>query len=169
MPELNPDWLAAYKAERRRCGGLNPRLLLSGEEEQRVAGLVRCPDPPPLWRRLGLYQPIDVPACPVPADAVPSAEAALQQLLQAAGCDDPSSAATLPAYPLQVGGSPAGAPPTPLQRAMHAELQDSWDSHHSTPLAEAVLPGAQAAILEMQVRRGRAGVCSRAACTHNMR
>ncbi|PRW58669.1 hypothetical protein C2E21_2704 [Chlorella sorokiniana] len=35
MPELDPDWLAAYEAVRRRSGGLNPRLLLTAEEEQR--------------------------------------------------------------------------------------------------------------------------------------
>ncbi|KAL4428607.1 hypothetical protein ABPG77_008919, partial [Micractinium sp. CCAP 211/92] len=161
-PELDPEWAAAYQKERQGLGALNPRLQLAPAEELRAQGHYSVPPAPPLWRRLALHRPIEVPACPVAADAVSATEARLSELVVMS-----DGQATVPAYPLPVGSvedrknkkskkekkrnagcgdGPAGhagpARATPLERQMHAELEDSWHTHHSTPAPVSVKPGA---------------------------
>ena len=158
-PELDPEWVAAYEQERQRLGGLNPRLQLTPAEELRAQGYRSAPPQPPLWRNLGLYRPVEVPACPVPTDIVGRTEDWLCKLLIWSDGE-----ATVPAYPLQVGSGAAEhvehaehagpAQATPLERQMHAELEDSWHVHHSTAAPVAVIAKAAAGIDASKVRAG---------------
>ncbi|KAL4434355.1 hypothetical protein ABPG75_000796 [Micractinium tetrahymenae] len=156
-PELDPEWAAAYQQERQHRGALNPGLQLTPAEELRAQGHHSAPAAQPLWRRLALHRAVKVPACPVAAAVAPRTEARLCELVVMSDGE-----ATVPAYPLPVGshegggggetGGSSGSSPagpvnaTPLERQMHAELEDSWDVHHSTPAAVAVKPGAADAI-----------------------
>lgn len=166
---LDPEWAASYQHERQRLGSLDPRLLLSADEEVRAQGHVSAAPQPPLWKRQRQYAPVEVPPCPVATDAVAGFEAALLQLVQwptaAAAAAAAGGGQPVPAYPLSVGGgagqageAPAGQP-TPLQAAMHAELEASWAIHHRTLEPEGVQPGAAARIAEMQVGRASKQPC----------
>lgn len=158
-PELDPEWATAYQMERRRLGALNPRLLLAPVEELRAQGHYSAPASSPLWRRLALHRPIEVPTCPVAPEVVARTEAMLGELVITADGE-----ATAPAYPLPAGGShvvsgsgrlaggPRAAEATPLERQMHAELEDSWHVHHSTPGADSVRPGVIAILAASSVR-----------------
>lgn len=144
-PEL-ADWLQAYQCEREALGSSNPWLLLTAGEEQRSLGLLReVPQPPP-WKRLRLCQPLDVPPCPVGAELVLGIEAALRQLVL------PGAAVKAEGYPLLAGGSAQRS--TPLERDMHAELEGSWNTHHSLPAPVGVRADAADVIRQAQVRMG---------------
>lgn len=157
-PVADPDWGPAYLQECRlsQAGGSggNPRLLLTPGEERRAMGVLRPSAAAPLWQRLRLYDEIQVPPCPVAADVVPAMEARLLQLVAAAAAvpGSPPAPSTpdsqLPPYPLRVG-SGEGAH-IPLERRMHAELEDSWRVHHRTAVATVVVPGMQQALLRAQ-------------------
>ncbi len=102
----------------------------------------------PVWRRPGAFSTHDVPPCPVPASVVPDAEKLLAALVQRAR---PAGSSTLAPYPLTAGPQPA-----PLVRAMHAELQASWDEHQRMEARGvlAVKPGALGVIEAQRVRCG---------------
>lgn len=150
------DWQLAYLEESSR----NPRQLLTASEELRTLGQRRPQPPPPLWQRLGLCAPVDVPACPVSSTVVADSEAALAGLLQpvqqqangAAG--QPNGAAAHqepPPYPLVVGGGEGGGEAVDLERLMHAELQESWELHHQDLQQLEVAPDAKQRIAQLQV------------------
>jgi hypothetical protein len=126
-------------------------------------GALRPAAAPPLWKRLHLCEDIQVPPCPVAADVVPAMEALLQQLVAAAAAvpGSPPAPSTpdsqLPPYPLRTG-SGEGAD-IPLERRMHAELEDSWRVHHCTPVATAVVPGALQSLLRAQASARDINVC----------
>ena len=116
-------------------------------------GVLRPSAAAPLWQRLRLYDEIQVPPCPVAADVVPAMEAWLLQLVAAAAVPgSPPAPSTpdsqLPPYPLRVG-SGEGAD-IPLERRMHAELEDSWRVHHRTAVATTIVPGTQQSLLRAQ-------------------
>jgi hypothetical protein len=82
----------------------------------------------------------------VAADYVAEQEAMLQGLVV-----QPAAPSEALAYPLDSGGADAKE----LQRTLHKELQESWEMHHKSPVATAVVAGARQVIEGMQVRGGR--------------
>lgn len=61
-PALLADWRLAYLQATQVAPYANPRALLTHGEELRAVGhhARRLAPPPPLWKRLGHYQPIEV-------------------------------------------------------------------------------------------------------------
>lgn len=173
LPVLDPDAGTAYLISSCQVlpGGFpaQHRLRLSPEEEARTLGAVcsaQMARGMPAWQRLGLCTPVDrsVPACPVPGGYVAAQEQALLQLVQqpqvpaaaGAAATRQSDNGTAPPYPLKVPAAAGkGAAPGEglwLEQDMHAQLERSWQAHHSIRVvATAVLPGAQEAIQAMQV------------------
>ena len=102
----------------------NPRMLLSDEEELRALGGARRPGgcPPPPWFWSGSCHSQSVPACPVNAAWVVQMEA------EVCHCVTESAGRAAPPYPLSMM---AGA--LPLEKAMHDELEASWQATHQAP------------------------------------
>lgn len=169
-PALQDDWATCYLQEKQQAlssGHANPRLLLSPLEEERALGYrLGVPTPaPPVWKRLRLFQPVHVPGCPVPADAVFRTERALEDLVvlaagapkagtageQAAGQFGSAAEEALPPYPLRLAAGHSGDP-MPLELEMHAELEESWREHHRCRAPTAVTIDAEEQIWQAQVR-----------------
>ena len=104
---------------------MNPRMLLSDEEELRALGGARRlrGAPPPHWFRSGSCRTQGVPECPVSAAWVVRMEAEISR------CLAESSGRAVPPYPLSMM---AGA--LRLEKAMHDELEASWQASHRAPV-----------------------------------
>ena len=129
----------------------NLRLMLTPVEEQQSSGLQCTGTPLPEWLRRGLYQPVEVPPCPVLASAIPEAEARLADLVVMGSGTSGTSRATAPAYPLAVAGSGSGS--STLAAEMHGELRSSWEAHHTAPRHEGNVPDAAASIEQERVSK----------------
>lgn len=121
VPAALADWRLAFVQDccaQARAGYKNPHALLAPEEELRAMGHLaqRAVQPAPLWKKLGYYEAVEVPACPVSAALVADTEARLRELLVMGTARDDA-----PPYPLHCGGA---AGHVPLAQAMHAELED---------------------------------------------
>lgn len=139
-PILSSDDATAYLQERLQFGGTNPRLLLTPGEEKRVLGCQRATPPVPSWLRMGQFNAIEVPECPIGPEVVPALEKGL------CGLVNRSLVNVLPAYPLSLIGS------TPLEGEMHGELEESWNAHHSYAAVEVLTLGARDLIFCAQVK-----------------
>jgi hypothetical protein len=145
---LDPDAATAYLLQARRVlpGGfcLNPRLQLSGSEEQ---WLLHAGEPisssskrVPAWRRFGLFNPIqELPQIPLEAAFVKDTEQQLQQGVV------PAAKQEIPKYPLQYNKD------LPLEKEMHEQLKRSWECYHSHPEPTEVVPGAAEIMRQLQV------------------
>ncbi|KAG2455049.1 hypothetical protein HYH02_000874 [Chlamydomonas schloesseri] len=139
VPHLADDHALAYE-ELLSCArrslppgwGVNPRLLLTRIEEERVLDLHQPRDPIPPCCQPPFAKPIAAlePPPAMPGNYVKDAEAALQRLLVPPRPHGVLASHRPPAYPLAAA---AGAPRWPLQGEMHKELRDSWDAHHEQP------------------------------------
>ncbi|KAG2488308.1 hypothetical protein HYH03_013158 [Edaphochlamys debaryana] len=137
------DACRLYLQDAKRGGlgwtGLTLRLRLTPSEEQRLLGLRRLHLPEPTWRRLGRFTAIDLPEpFPVPGTYVADVEALLASLAQPPPPGDGSPGRPCPPYPLAPAAGAAYR--TPLEKAMHEELEASWRAHHAlTPPEDMVL------------------------------
>ena len=146
----------------------NLRLMLTPVEEQQSSGLQRTSRPSPEWLRRGLYQPVDVTSCPVPASAILEAEDRLAGLVVMGSGAGGTSGERVPAYPLAVPGRGCGSGSSgssgdsgshnvgsggssALAAEMHAELKSSWEAHHTAPRHKGTMPGAADVIKQEQV------------------
>ncbi|KAG2492072.1 hypothetical protein HYH03_009568 [Edaphochlamys debaryana] len=151
-----------YSARARKgWAGLNLRNRLSRSEERRVLGVSWRMPADFEWRRRGLYQPVTAPVgFPVKEGYVVETEALLASLVKPLAKGAGSGKGARPAYPL----SPTGdSHRTPLEVAMHQELEESWRQHHALTAPEhmrlergQLLPTLQRVKAEVYERRAAA-------------
>ncbi len=154
LPVLDADAGTQYRQQARRQlpGGflVSHRLRLAPDEEALALGVsstLRAAAREPAWKRLRQYVPVEVlgSGCPVADGYVAEQEARLQGLVV-----QPAKPSELPAYPLGIGDG-GGRVGTSLEWELHKELQESWEVHHGSPVATAVVAGAREVIEDMQV------------------
>lgn len=131
VPALDPDAGTCYSEEALAGSfqgwSVNPHMLLSDEEELRAtdgATRSRGPAAPP-WFQSGSCRTQSIPPCQLaPASAwVEAIERDISRCVSV-----PTAGGTVPPYPLKLMGA------LPLERAMHAELETSWQAWHSAPV-----------------------------------
>lgn len=151
---LHPDAAGEYQLQAQRVlpGGwrLSSHARLSALEELRLlhvaGGISSTAAAEPAWRRQKCFNPIrsdQMLPCPVADGWVAEAEQQLQALVVQ------RKPGATPAYPLQDAAAAGGVP---LSAKLHAELQTSWEQYHQHPEPTAIVPGAEAAIIQLQVR-----------------
>lgn len=152
MPVLACDSAAEYQqlASLVLPGGwvVNHKQLLTPLEEQRILqtsslGTDASDDGTWRWLREHGTTLLKVPPCPVKADFISTVEAQLISLVA-----EPLPCATdAPPYPLKCDEDDS----IPLRQEMHKELQESWESYHSSPEATEITPGAKEVLFQLQV------------------
>eukprot|EP00878_Enallax_costatus_P005957 GHUV01006249.1.p1 GENE.GHUV01006249.1~~GHUV01006249.1.p1 ORF type:complete len:2036 (+),score=737.34 GHUV01006249.1:1069-7176(+) len=173
---IKPEAAVEYRLQAMKVlpGGwpLHRKLRLSSDVEVQVMGAssTAAASSMPAWKRLGQFHAIDasVPRCPVSPAYVEECEARLRNLVTATHTRSAlkrshswlglkrrqpdnskcgSGGISMPEYPL----TPNKSSSTPLESMMHAELQQSWEAHHSTSTPTAIAPIAATVISSMQV------------------
>ena len=130
VPTMDPDAGTCY-CEEALAGSFqgwvaNPHMLLSEAEELRAmegATRSRGAAAPP-WFRSDSCRTQDVPLCPLAPAWVEATERDISRRVTVSA----AGSSSVPPYPLRRTGA------LPLEKAMHAELESSWQAWHAAPV-----------------------------------